>query len=310
MGPRPGWRSSDGEVWENPLRAGEGETGTVGRIHGRAWFDGMQHVAKNRAFGVDIHAECLGRLTKKRRSILSWHHETGSFATPRSTNTRTYVWSCQGKMWCGTKPNFTKKQRSLKHWQPGDKWTEKITETLKDADLEDYTEWAEKVRDTAQGKRKDTKRSMDPTLMSLLAQLTTVFGTDGEERKKLSKRIWRRKRHPKREATEQIVPSAAADGRAPPGPKTEFAREMGQAAGRDGGLAGLKRRCTSQSRRGKSFGNHWLDQRGGRSAGGRHKWNRCHWFHRRTEEAQEGEEQSRRTDRRNSAESSPGAESI
>ena len=41
---------------------------------------------------------------------------------------------------------------------------------------------------------------MDLTLMSLLAQLKTVFGTDAAERKKLSKRIWRRKRPLNREA--------------------------------------------------------------------------------------------------------------
>ena len=122
-------------------------------------------------------------------------------------------------MRCGAKPNFTKNQRGLKQRQLGDKWTEKINETLKDADLEDWTEWAEKARDTAHENRKDTKRSMDPIFMSLLAQLKTVSGTDTVERKSLSKRIWRRKRHLKREATAQVIQSAAADGKAPLGPR-------------------------------------------------------------------------------------------
>ena len=104
-----------------------------------------------------------------------------------------------------------------KQWQLGDKCTEKITETPKDAHLEDWTSWEKKVRDTAHENRKDTKRSRDPILMSLLAQFQTVSGTDTVERKSLSKRIRRRKRHLNREAIEQVIQSAAADGRAPPG---------------------------------------------------------------------------------------------
>ena len=175
---------------------------------------------KYRAFGVDVHAEYLGRWTKGAdrlylgitRLVPSRHLDRSTHA---ATDHRPVCVLLSRKMWCGTKPNITKKQRSLKHRQPGNKWTENITETLKDADLEDWTEWAAKVRDTAQGSGKDTKRSIDPTLMSLLAQLKTVFGTDAEERKKLSTRIWRRKRHPKRAAIEQVIQSAAADGRAP-----------------------------------------------------------------------------------------------
>ena len=117
------------------------------------------------------------------------------------------------KMQCGTKQNIPKNQRSLKQCQPGNKWTGKIAETLKDADLEDWTSWAKKVRDTAHENRKDTKRSMDPILVSLLAQSKIVSGNDTVERDSLSKRMWRRKRHFKREATGQVIQSAAADGR-------------------------------------------------------------------------------------------------
>ena len=60
--------------------------------------------------------------------------------------------------------------------------------------------------------------------------------------------------------------------------------------------------------RSKSFGYHWVDQQGGRSAEGGHEWNRRHGFCHCTQEAQEGEEQSRWTDSRSPAESSPGAE--
>ena len=55
--------------------------------------------------------------------------------------------------------------------------------------------------------------------MSLLAQYKAVSSVSSEDRKLLSKQIWRRKRHLKREATEQTIQTAAAAGRAPPGPR-------------------------------------------------------------------------------------------
>ena len=48
-------RSSDGEVWENPLRAGEREASATGGVHGRAQPDGLQYMAEHRTFGVDVY---------------------------------------------------------------------------------------------------------------------------------------------------------------------------------------------------------------------------------------------------------------
>ena len=53
-------------------------------------------------------------------------------------------------------------------------WRQKITETLRDADLEDWTSWAKNVSDTANENRKDTNRSMDPDTCVLLALFKTV----------------------------------------------------------------------------------------------------------------------------------------
>ena len=120
---------------------------------------------------------------------------------------------------CGYKPKFTKKPRSLLNWQPGDNWTEKAKETLKEDGLENWREWTERVRGIAQENRKDTTRRKDPLLLSLMAQFKAFSDTSPEERKFLSKQIWRRKRHLKREAIEQTIQTAAAAGRAPPGPR-------------------------------------------------------------------------------------------
>ena len=120
---------------------------------------------------------------------------------------------------CGYKPKFTKKPRSLLNWQPGDNWTEKAKETLKEDGLGNWREWTERVRGIAQENRKDTTRRKDPLLLSLMAQFKAFSDTSPEERKFLSKRIWRRKRHLKREAIEQTIQTAAAAGRAPPGPR-------------------------------------------------------------------------------------------
>ena len=122
------------------------------------------------------------------------------------------------RMIFGSKPKFTKKPRSLLNWQPGDNWTEKAKEALREDGLENWREWAEKVRGIAQENRKDTKRRMDPLLLSLLAQYKAISGVSSKDRKLLSKQICRRKRHLKREAIEQTIQTAAA-GRDPPGPR-------------------------------------------------------------------------------------------
>ena len=55
--------------------------------------------------------------------------------------------------------------------------------------------------------------------MSLLAQYKAISSVSSQVRRFLSKQIWRRKRHLKREAIEQAIQTAAAVGRAPPGPR-------------------------------------------------------------------------------------------
>ena len=120
---------------------------------------------------------------------------------------------------CGSKPKFTKKPRSLLNWQPGDNLTEKAKEALEEDGLNNRREWAEKVRGVAQENRKDTKRRMDPLLLSVLAQYKAISSVSSKDRKLLSKQIWQRKRHLKREAIEQTIQTAAAAGRAPPGPR-------------------------------------------------------------------------------------------
>ena len=51
--------------------------------------------------------------------------------------------------------------------------------------------------------------------MSLLA----ISSVSSQDRRFLSKQIWRRKRHLKRETTEQAIRTAAVASRAPPGPR-------------------------------------------------------------------------------------------
>ena len=154
---------------------------------------------------------------------------------------------------------------------------------------------------------------------SWLNSFKAVSCVSSEERKNLSKRKWHRKRHLKREAREQTTQAAAADGRAPPGPRLSLNvrwdkllegkrvltrrtldRLLPRALWREG-------RCESKHSRGKSSGNRWVDQQAERGAGGWHQWYRCHGLRRRTQEAQEGEGQSRWTDSRNPAKPSLGA---
>ena len=135
--------------------------------------------------------------------------------THAATDHRPVCAELSKRMICGSKPKFTKKLRSLLNWQPGDNWAEKAKEALEEDGQRNWRERAEKVRGIAQENRKDTKRRMDPLLMSLLAQYRAI----SNDRKLLSKQIWRRKRHVKREAIEQTIQTAAAAGRAPPGPR-------------------------------------------------------------------------------------------
>ena len=224
------------------------------------------------------------------------------------------------RMICGSKPKFTKKPRSLQNCQPGDKWAEKAKEALEEDRLGNWRKWEEKVRGVAQDNRKDTKRRMDPLLMSLLAQYKAISSVSSQDRRFLSKQIWRRKRHLKREAIEQAIQTAAAVGRAPPGPRPSLHVRWdklleGKESSPEELLSDTLQRAPwcargsqNSSSRGKSFGNRWMDQQGDRSAGEWHEWNRCHGLRRCTQEAQEREEQSRWTDSRNPAEPSPGAE--
>ena len=89
VGPRLDCRGSGGEVKKIPLHAREAETRTVCSVHGRAWLDGMQHLAKYRVFGVDVHAKCVERRT---RSADRFHSGITRLVPPRhlvSTKTRT-----------------------------------------------------------------------------------------------------------------------------------------------------------------------------------------------------------------------------
>ena len=132
------------------LRAREGETRTVGRVHGRAWLDGMQHLATYRAFRVDVHAKSVERRTRSAdRFFFLASSRTGSSTTPGSTKTRTHVATdhravcveLSTKMQCATKPNITKHQRSLNQWKLGHKWRCRFGP--------DWTSCPMKVRDSA-----------------------------------------------------------------------------------------------------------------------------------------------------------------
>ena len=99
------------------------------------------------------------------------HHETGSFTTPGSTNTHTRCHRPQTCM-CGVvKENVVWNQAKL-HKETAKR---KTLATLGQMDRKDHrnTEGCRFGRLDRVGREgeKDTKRSMDPTLMSLLAQL-------------------------------------------------------------------------------------------------------------------------------------------
>ena len=156
----------------------------------------------------------------------------------------------------------------------------KITETLKDADLEDWTSWAKKVRDTAHENRKDEEVDGPDTHVPAGSIQTSLWNQHrgAKEFEQTNKASQEASQEGSRRASH---PVSCGRRQSPPWGKTEFAREMGQAVGRERGLARrLLDRISARSmdRRGKSLCNLWLAQRGGRSAGGRHKWSRCHWL--------------------------------
>ena len=114
-----------------------------------------------------------------------------------------------------------------KNWKPDNKWTHRANDMLK-FEGNSWAQAAELLRTTAGECKEKNKKGKDKELQDMLA---TVGVTPPEERKALYKRIWRRRRHLKRQKHAEDLQEAAGAGRAPPGPRPSSHLNWGKIVG-------------------------------------------------------------------------------
>ena len=122
--------------------------------------------------------------------------------------------------------------RCIKGWRPSATWHTEAARAL-DAWPTSWDEAATQLRDTAARCQELVANEHDEVLQSLLDEKRRLDGPI-DERKQLSKRIWRRRRFLKRQKAEEELRQAALRGCAPKGPRPSIHLNWAKVLGKTG----------------------------------------------------------------------------